>query len=197
MKTSLLTLFSFLFICSVNAQTAFSGVDFSLKLSSSDKGTIINYKDSSLSMKFQLTQRAVQVKDNFLTVDSQLIQITTLAVDGFQKNLNTLNDSEQKEFLSNYSDYELDYFKNELKLEIINPNNQWVAAGSRKWFIWYFRVGNLDVKLTKKVQIQLFASTIVGGKVLTINAPTMVDGDFRKAGLIVNQIMESLTTIGK
>lgn len=198
MKTTLLTFLSLLQICLVNGQVNFSGVEFTLKLNANEKGMVVQYTDSSLSMKFQLTQKAVQLTDNFLNVDTQLIQIGTLAVDGFEKNLNALNDAEQKEFLSNYSQYELNYFKNELKLEIINPNNQWVAIGSRKWFIWYFRVGNLEgVKVAKKVHFQLFASTIVGGKVLTINAPTMADSEFKKAGMIVNQMMESMTATAR
>ena len=49
-----------------------------------------------------------------------------------------------------------------------------------------------DIKLEKRTEIQLFASTVIGDKILTINAPVMNGGSFEEACLIVNELMESL-----
>jgi hypothetical protein len=80
-------------------------------------------------------------------------------------------------------------------VEIIDPHNQWVPIKSRHWFIWYFRVGSVpsSPEVTKKFSYQLFASTLLDDKVLTINAPIFANGDFTKAGLIVNDMMESIS----
>jgi hypothetical protein len=140
-----------------------------------------------------LKQKKVPVEGNFAFVDSQAIQISPLTIKGLKKETAKLTNTEQKQLLSDYSKYELDYFTKELKIEVINPHNQWVAIKSRYWFIWYFRVGKQPVEIETKTSIQLFASTIVSGKVLNINAPILEDGDFSKAGQIVNEMMESLT----
>ena len=102
--------------------------------------------------------------------------------------------SNEKQLLEEYSNYELDYFKNELGIEAINPSSQWVVTKSKGWFIWYFKVGNTPVQVEKQVTIQLFASTVIGDKILTVNAPILSDGDFNKAALIVNDMMEAMIT---
>ncbi|MFL5739548.1 MAG: hypothetical protein ACJ75B_04980 [Flavisolibacter sp.] len=192
-----MTLLSFFAVNSVCSQTVFTNVDFHLKIVTNQQGKEILYSDSSLSLSFQLNQKSVKLQDNFAFIDSQLIQITPLKVTGFTKSLSALSAAEQKQFLSDYSQYELDYITKELQIEVIDPHNQWVPINSRNWFIWYFRVGSEPVPTGKKIGIQLFASTIIGGKVLTINAPMFAAADFNKAGLIVNQMMESLAEAKK
>jgi len=129
---------------------------------------------------------------NFVKIDSQLIQITPLQVGGYKKPPGTLDTAQQRQFLENYAQYELDYMKNELKVEIINLNSQWVISKSRGWFIWYFRPKLSLPELNKQTEIQLFASTILGDKILTINAPMQTGDNFGKAAYIVNDLMESL-----
>jgi hypothetical protein len=195
MKTPIIIIL-FLFLSkSLMAQVSFSQVEYKLDKSTDETGTNLVCKASSFSAKFRLKSKAVELSDNvgFVTIDSQLIQITPLKVDGAKKSLDSLTDSEKKDFLSEYSKYELDYFTNDLKIEVINPNSQWVDANSNKWLVWYFRVGKAPATPAIKMEIQLFASTIIGSQVLTLNAPVKKDGDFRNAALTVNQLMESLT----
>ena len=134
----------------------------------------------------------IKQQGDFLLVDSQVIQIASLTVNGAKKDLANLSVSEQKQLLSDYSKYEMDYFSNDQKIEVINPENQWVSIKSKHWLIWYFRVWNLPIQVEGKTAIQLFASTIIGDKILDLNAPIQQDGNFGKAALIVNQMMESL-----
>jgi hypothetical protein len=131
-------------------------------------------------------------QNNFVTIDTQTIQIIPLKFSGFKKASNNLNMDDQKLLLNTYSNYELDYFRNELNVELVNPNHQWVVTKSKGWFIWYFRICNVSTQISNPTEIQLFASTVIGDKVLTINAPISSDADFNKAGLIVNEMMETL-----
>jgi hypothetical protein len=117
-----------------------------------------------------------------------------LKLSGYKQDSGNLSMTDQKQLLSVYSNYELEYFKNELNIEVVNASNQWVVTKSKGWFIWYFRVGNMPMQVTKPTVIQLFASTLIADKVLTINAPIQADADFNKAGLIVNEMMETLVT---
>jgi hypothetical protein len=197
MRRILLTFAYLLFFSYVNSQTVFTNIDISLKTVAVTDGTELFCSGSSFSFKFKLNTKAIELKGSFATIDSQVIQISPMRVDGLKKSLANLDTLEKKNLLTSYSKYELDYFTNDLHIEIINPNNQWVEIKSRKWFVWYFRVGSMPVEVKQKVSIQLFASTIIGGSLLTINAPILANGDFTKAGLIVNQMMESLTDNSK
>lgn len=55
----------------------------------------------------------------------------------------------------------------------------------------------IPTQVNKPTKIQLFASTITGDNVLTINAPIQSDAGFNKTGLIVNEMMETLTVVKK
>src|SRR6266487_6741831 len=193
MKQTVLTFLTSLFVNCVSGQTTFSNVDINLKTVQSNSLTDLICSNATFSIKFQLKQKSIQLQNNVALIDSQLVQITPLKISGYKKSLSTLNTSEQKQLLDDYSEYELDFFKKQLNIEIVKPNNQWVITKSKGWLVWYFRVGNLQAPVDKKTEIQLFASTIVSGKVLTINAPILSDGNFTKAALIVNEMMESFT----
>jgi|TARA_B110000902_G_scaffold82482_1_gene97910 hypothetical protein len=179
------------FAGNVNAQTTFKPVDSKLKMQDGNKELICS--SSSMTIKFPL-RREVKIlpQDNFVTIDSQTIQIMSLKYDGYSKDTKGDNLNNQKELLQNYSKYELKYFKNELGIEVINPNSQWVVTKSKGWFIWYFKVGRIPIQVDTQTKIQLFATTLIGDNILIINAPILTDGDFSKAALIVNDMMESL-----
>jgi hypothetical protein len=192
MRSILLTCLITLFLNSVTGQISFLNFDSKLKAVAGVNGTALSCTGKSFSIEFRLKNKKVPVDGNFAFVDSQAIQITPLSIKGLKKETAKLTNAEQKQLLIAYAKYELDYFT-ELKIEVIDPHNQWVAIKNRYWFMWYFRVGKQPVEMETKASVQLFASTIVSGKVLTINAPIFEGGDFSKAGQIVNEMMESLT----
>jgi len=191
-----LTTFAFFilsFINNISGQITFSNINVNLKIGQSNKLTQLTCSNATLSYKFELNHTVTMMQNkNFVKIDSQLIQITPLQVGGYEKSPGTLDTAQQRQFLENYAQYELDYMKNELKVEIINLNSQWVISKSRGWFIWYFRPKLSLPELNKQTEIQLFASTILGDKILTINAPMQTGDNFGKAAYIVNDLMESL-----
>jgi hypothetical protein len=180
-------------------QASFSNAEVELSKKTGETGTTLFCEGPAFSFTFRLKTKSVDILNNggFVIIDSQAIQITPLKPENSKKRLDSLSVSEQKDFLAAYSKYELDYFTKELGIEVINPNNQWVDAGSRKWYIWYFRVGKVPGQVEKKMEIQLLSSTILGNHVLTLNAPILADGDFRRAALIVNEMMETLSVTTK
>lgn len=193
MKAFLLIILTGLFTTNLSGQISFSTVDSKLKTVKSNNATQLICSNSTTSIKFDLKRKVtVMQQNNFATIDSQTIQIILLKYSGYKKASSKLSLDDQKQLLDTYAKYELDYFKNELNVEIINPNNQWVVTKSKGWLVWYFRVGNMPIQVNKRTEIQLFASIVVGDKVLTINAPIQIDSDFAKAGLIVNEMMETL-----
>lgn len=196
MRTFLLLILTVLFAVNVSGQVSFSPVDSKLKTEKKNNLTELNCSSSTMTVKFSLKRNVtVLQQNNFATIDSQTIQVIPLKFTGYKKSTNGQNANNEKQLLDIYSKYELEYFKNELGIGVINPNRQWVVTKSKGWFIWYFRVGNMPTQVDKQTAIQLFASTVVGDKILTVNAPIQSDGDFNKAGLIVNEMMATIIII--
>lgn len=194
MRTFLFIILTGLFVINASGQTSFSPVESKLKTLKNNNLTELTCSSSTMSVKFKLKRNVtILQQNNFVTVDSQTIQIIPLKFSGNKTDTFKQNINNQKQLLDTYSKYELDYFKKELGIDVINPNSQWVVTKSKGWFIWYFRVGNIPTQVDKQTRIQLFATTVIGDKILTINAPILTDGDFAKAGLIVNEMIETLT----
>lgn len=198
MRTFLLTILAIFFIANSNGQVSFSNIESKVKAIKNNDSTQIICSNPTMSINFKLKRNVtVMQQNNFVTIDSQTIQIIPLKFSGFKKASNNLSMDDQKLLLNTYSNYELDYFRNELNIEVVNPNHQWVVTKSKGWFIWYFRIGNVPTQVSKPTEIQLFASTVIGDKVFTVNAPISSDADFNKAGLIVNDMMETLIIVRK
>lgn len=197
MRIVLLIIITGLFVTNnVKGQTSFSTVESKLSLSKTNNLTELICSSPTMLIKFKLKHKlTIMPQKNLLSINGQIIQVTPLKINGYKNDVDLQNINNQKKLLEAYSEYELDYLKNDLRTELINLNNQWVIIKSKGWFIWYFRVGKVPIHADKQIKIQLFTSTIIGDNILTINAPMFTDGDFTKAGLIINEMMETLSII--
>lgn len=191
-----LTILMGVLFTSANGQTSFSPVESKLKLIKSNDLTELVCSGPTIAVKFSVKRKLIIMpQNNFCDVDGQAIQITPLKFSGYKKDVTGQSINNQKQLLEAYTQYELDYFKNDLHIGLINSSNQWVVVKSKGWFIWYFKVDSTPAQVSKPTKIQLFASTVVGDHILTINAPVFTDDEFTKAGLIVNDMMETLSVI--
>ena len=189
-RTFFLIILLGLFTGTVNGQVSFSSVDSKLQKTNNE----LIYSNSTTTIKFPLKrQLIVSPQNNFVTIDSQTIQIMALKFTGYKKDTKGDNLNTHKELLDTYSKYELEYFRGDLGVEVINPNSQWVMTKSKGWFIWYFKVGKVPTQVETQTDIQLFATTVIGDQILIINAPIMTGGDFSKAAHIVNEFMEAMS----
>jgi len=193
MKKKLLTILVGLFVSTLNGQVSFSYVDINIKTININDLREIVCSDSTMSLLFTLKHNVTALQQkNWVEIDSQAVQIVSFKINGYDKSLTDLSSDDQKQLLGSYSENELNYYKTGLHVEVINPHNQWVITKSRGWFIWYFRVGKLPTGSKTKFEMQLYASTVIGNNILTINAPIQNDGNFTKAANIVNDMMESI-----
>ena len=193
MKILIFIMLTGLFVSPLSAQISFTNIDSKLNIVKGNNQTLVTCSTQNMAVNFNLKHKVTRMQqNNVLMVDDQVIQITPLKVDDYRKNTDNSSIAGQKQLLDTYSKYELNYFKNELKFDVITPNNQWVFIKSKGWLIWYFRVGNIPIGVNKPTRINLFASTIIADKILTINAPVSSDNGFKKASFIINEMMETL-----
>lgn len=71
---------------------------------------------------------------------------------GYKKDTKGENLDYQKELLDTYSKYELEYFRRDLGVEVVNPSSQWVIPKSKGWFIWYFKLGKVCYEWDEKIE---------------------------------------------
>lgn len=171
-----------------HAQDRYTVLEIRLDTSVTKSGRKLTVDGREEKIRFALPGQVTMMDPSgLLTIDSQLVQVTLLQMDS------AVAGTGEQQALRAYSKYELDYLEADMKIPLINPQNQWVTTKSgRGWLVWYFRVGKLPLPVQFPVEVQLYASTLIGDKVLTINAPIMEKGNFGKAAMIVNGLMESM-----
>lgn len=199
MKALLITVLILANASLCRSQLRYELVTFKLNIPGGTKKLQIKPSSASFTLDFDLPESSLELlpQNEFLLIDSQITQCTMLRIEGLKLPVNELKDEEQRELLKNYSKYELDYLRDELKVEVIDPNDQWVDIKNRKWFIWYFKIGAMPVNVERRFSIQLFASTLVGQNILTLNMPVEQSGDFVRTALIMNAMMEGMKVLGK
>ncbi len=115
-----------------------------------------------------------------------------LKVDGITKKMRRKDTGFERTILTKHSEYEINYIRKELGIKIMNPENQWVSVGGRSWLIWYFKIGNAPKNVQNQFELQLYATTLIGDKIICINAPMQKNTDFGESANLVNELMESM-----
>lgn len=182
-------LFSFQFY----AQIGFKDPSYDLSIVSN--GKVIELSAEKINVRFQSKRQPKiinQGTNKFLEIDGQIIQLNILEVDGITKKMMRTDTAFERTILTKHSEYEMNYFRKDLGLKIINPENQWVIVNGRGWLIWYFKLGNVPKKGQNQFELQLYATTLVGDKIIFINAPMSKNTDFGESANMVNELMESM-----
>jgi len=197
MKILVLTFLLVFIGADLQAQVTYSNTDLTIKTIKGKDSSQVICTDSIFIIKFRLKHNVtVAQQENFVKIDSQLIQIASIKINGYGKSMSRLGLDEQKQILDAYSNYEIQYIK-ENGIEILNQKDQWVVTKLRGWLVWYFFLGKMPVELENTTRVQLYASTVMGDKVLTINAPIINVNEVARAAYIVNDMMESITVSKK
>jgi hypothetical protein len=182
-------LFSFQFY----AQIGFKDPSYDLSIVSN--GKVIELSAEKINVRFQSKRQPKLIKqesNKFIEIDGQIIQLNILEVDGVTKKMMRKDTAFERTILTKHSEYEMNYFRKDLGLKIINPENQWVNVNGRGWLIWYFKLGNVPKKGQNQFELQLYATTLVGDKIIFINAPMLKNTDFGESANMVNELMESM-----
>lgn len=175
------------------AQIGFKDPSYDLSIVSN--GKVIELSAEKINVRFPSKRQPKLIKqesNKFIEIDGQIIQLNILDVDGVTKKMMRKDTAFERTILTKHSEYEMNYFRKDLGLKIINPENQWVIVNGRGWLIWYFKLGNVPKKGQNQFELQLYATTLVGDKIIFINAPMLKNTDFGESANMVNELMESM-----
>lgn len=176
-----------------NSQIDFKDPSYDLSIVSN--GKVIELSAEKINVRFPSKRQPKLIKqesNKFIEIDGQIIQMNILEVNGITKKMMRRDTAFERTILTKHSEYELNYFRKDLGLKIVNPENQWVSVGGRSWLIWYFKIGNVPKNVRNQCELQLYATTLVGDKIIFINAPMSKNTDFGESANLVNELMESM-----
>lgn len=131
---------------------------------------------------------------NFFTIDNTAVQTAIVPLPQplpKSYNLSKLSSTQQKELLDGYVNYELDYFKNELNVNLDNVKKEWKTINSKLFIFWYFEMPkSKNSKLETKGQI--YVSTICFNQVLVINIPIFKEKSIQKHLPLATKLAEGV-----
>lgn len=186
MNTKPLTLTIFLLPLVVLAQSNYEKAIIETKtggylIFTNDSNSLVIYLDTA-------KLEPIESDDNFFVqVDNQWI-LQLFVIDFQNPNNKNMDDLEvQKSSLLQYRNYEINYFKDELKLRIENEKAGWGQIGNKYFLLWHFETPDIPT-----IQKQIHLSTICFDKILNINIPLTKDQDFEEGMSFLDKVANGL-----
>jgi hypothetical protein len=123
----------------------------------------------------------------YITVDKKIVQFVFIPNDALKTNDTT--EATGKKLLLSYMQYELNYIKDELKLNIANVNYEWVDLNHKRYLLWYY-----DMPAGKKNSVlkQLNLSTICFAHALNLNNPVTEGEKFDENKALLLKVAQTL-----
>jgi hypothetical protein len=136
------------------------------------KGAKVVFNSPEHAFTFDLVSDSIKPpeKPNFLIIDNHVFQYVVLTPSN-RVNYDSLSIERKKVNLTSYMNYELDYFKKDLKLEIENLKTEWVDLNGRLFLFWFFDMPESN----KSVEKQIYLTTICFDNIVGFNTPVTRD----------------------
>lgn len=173
--------------CQKNA----SDEDIHATLLAGKKRALIVYSGPTHSFTMETTAKIAKPSDipGFITIDGQVLQ-STLVPASPSADLKNMTSVREKEILTKYMNFELDYYKKKLRQHYTQLQTEWMTIKGRLFLVWYFDMPK-DYKLVSR---QVYLSTLFFDHVLDLNAPVFKMDRFVRAKETLVKLAGTLKT---
>ena len=182
-------------------QSNINNEEFELSYLNKEGGAQFLYNGKAHAFSINIKADSIKTTGypNYVIVDKRIVQVSAIPLQPTSIDLSRLTIEQQKGALSGYVDYEMDYFRNELKLDCRNMKKEWIFIDSKLWLIWSFDAIAVDVseQLAQKTKSQVYSSTICFNQVLDLNVPVFQNDDIVKIKVFITDLMSSLKMFDK
>jgi hypothetical protein len=148
-------------------------------------------KDHSFTMEAVGKKAKPSDLPDFVNIDGLIVQSSLLPVPE-DINLRNLNPSREKDLLTKYMNFELDYYRKKLRQNYRNPELEPLNLKGRVYLLWYF-----DTPPDSKIKRQVYLSTLFYDQVLDLNIPIFKLDDFTRAKELLEKLGNSLKIYNK
>ncbi|UZO80624.1 hypothetical protein NBT05_16985 [Aquimarina sp. ERC-38] len=108
---------------------------------------------------------------HFIAVDNIIIQSAIIPISSYLKKVNS---TDEAKVLNGYLTYELEYMKNELKVNISDALTMSGNLQSRKYALWKYKLtDNININDQETVKGQIHLSTVCFDQILTLGIPIL------------------------
>lgn len=151
--------------------------------------SILAYAGKDHSFTIDIPYKSAKPSDvpGFITVEKQIVQATLVPADKSGKT------KDEKTLLTNYMNYELNYYKKKLKQNYSNLQTEWLTLQGHTFLVWYFNMPE-NYKLVSR---QVYVSTLFHDQVVDLNAPVFKSDDWGKARNILVKLAGTMKTYDK
>lgn len=185
MKKILLPLLALFCVVGSKAQTA---ADFERSLMKTQNGFKLIYNSKSQSITLDITSAKIDpIEDSdFINIDQNPVQFNLINYYAS----NTANDAytKQQAELLDYSEYELNYEKNDLKVKISGIHKEWVTINKKLFLLWYYNMPPDNKSILQQVNL----STLCFANVLNISTPVCKNEVFANKKTILMVLAKTL-----
>jgi hypothetical protein len=183
------------------AQSDINNEEFQLSYLTKEGGAQFLYNGKAHAFSIDIKADSIKTTEypNYIIADKHIVQVSAIPLQPTSIDLSRLTIEQQKGALSGYVDFEMDYFRNELKLDCRNMKKEWIFIDSKLWLIWSFDAIAQDVseQLAQKTKSQVYSSTICFNQVLDLNIPVFQNDDIVKIKVLITDLMSSLKMFDK
>jgi hypothetical protein len=176
------------------SQAGGADAPYQITYSPSKTGGALLFTGAKHSLKVDIVGDSIQTTDqpNYLQMDNMVIQVTMVPLpNGIEGSDMAI--PRQKEGLTGYVEYEMDYFHKELHLSTSHLQQEWISIRDRPFLLWTFHVvPPADQKLSSSVIDQLYLSVLWHEQVVDLNCALFDPKDQAKARAILLQMAESM-----
>lgn len=214
MKKSLLFIVVFFQFLIVSGQTEIVNESFQFDFME-NKNQII-YKGAHHYFTINLNEKAklVEIEDNqnpenqfFLEVNGLIVGFSIIDIPNDIKNsldFSKLTLVDQESILKSYTEYELNYIENELKIKTSNLLIQLREYKSKSYYLVSFNTdlkdnlsdSNLDI-ITKTSKGQLYLCSVQFNKILVINIPVFEENTPEETIKLIKSFVKNIKTFNK
>ena len=184
------------FVITSFSQSNLYDEEFTLNFTPTEKSGEWLFKGKTHSFSITIFANKIVPSEmpSYITADNSVIQVMSLPLPQSTLDLSKLTLSQQKEALEGYVNYEMDYFKNELKINYKKLTKEWITINSKLWLLWTFDSSdfNSSEPLVNKPKFQIYASTICFNQILDVNTPVMNNQVLSKSTELIKKLMSTL-----
>ena len=176
------------------SQSGGADAPYHISYSPSKTGGVIRFTGAKHSLAVDIAGDSIRTTDqpNYLLVDNMVVQVSMVPLPNGVEG-SDLAIPQQKEGLTGYVQYEMDYFHKELHLSTSLLRQEWISIRDRPFLLWTFHVTPpAGRKLDDTVIDQLYLSVLWHEQVVDLNCAVFDQKDRTKARAMLLQMAESM-----
>ena len=183
--------------CAVAGQQNVPAQDEHAQLLTGRKRCLIAWSGTDHSFTLEPAVHSAKISDvpGFITIDKQIIQATVVPGASGRMSPRNMTQAGEREVLTKYMEYELEYYRKKLKQRYSHLQTEWVTLRGRQFLVWYFDTPENE----KLISRQVYVSTLFFDHVMDLNAPVFKsnDSDWGKVRGLLMRLAATMKTYDK